>query len=113
VNSFGERLSFIMEVRNITYQDLAAATGLSRGNIGGYKKGDIKPSFDGIIALANFLSVSTDWLLLGRGPGPEELFLEQINHSPDVLIDVAAMHGKLLAIISDYCSDRDDGNRLD
>ena len=67
VTTIGERIRFLRQViRKITQQELADATGISRGNLSNYEKDRFKPASDAILAIANYFNVSTDWLLTGK-----------------------------------------------
>lgn len=67
--TIGERIRFLRQViHKITQQELADATGISRGNLSNYEKDRFKPASDAILAIANYFNVSTDWLLTGNGP---------------------------------------------
>ena len=68
--SFVERLQHLMDIHSTTHKEIEEKTGVK--NISKYKSGDIKPSFDAIIALSDFFHVSTDWLLKGIGTGPDK-----------------------------------------
>lgn len=66
LQTIGERIKHLREVRGLTQQDLAALTGLQRGNISHYERNKVKPSAEAIVQLATFFNVSSDWLLTGR-----------------------------------------------
>lgn len=67
VTTIGERIRFLRQtIRKVTQQELANATGLSRGNLSNYEKDRFKPASDAILAIANYFDVSTDWLLTGK-----------------------------------------------
>lgn len=67
VTTIGERIRFLRQViRKITQQELADATGISRGNLSNYEKDRFKPASDAILAISNYFNVSTDWLLTGK-----------------------------------------------
>lgn len=67
VTTIGERIRFLRQViHKVTQQELADATGISRGNLSNYEKDRFKPASDAILAIANYFNVSTDWLLTGK-----------------------------------------------
>lgn len=69
ITTIGDRIRFLRQaIRKITQQELADATGISRGNLSSYEQDRFKPASDAIIAIASYLNVSTDWLLTGNGP---------------------------------------------
>ncbi|SFR12378.1 helix-turn-helix domain-containing protein [Desulfoscipio geothermicus] len=67
--TFGDRLNFLRKSKNIKAEDLAAAVGLKRRIIFHYEKNESKPSFDTLIALADYFDVSLDYLV-GRSDDP-------------------------------------------
>lgn len=67
ITTIGERIRFLRQViHKVTQQELADATGISRGNLSNYEKDRFKPASDAILAIANYFNVSTDWLLTGK-----------------------------------------------
>lgn len=68
--SFTDRLQYLIDKSDITHKEIEQNTGVK--NISHYKSGRVKPSYDAIIALADFFDVTTDWLLKGTGPSPEQ-----------------------------------------
>ncbi|MBU2699113.1 repressor LexA [Sporomusaceae bacterium BoRhaA] len=67
--SFNDRLKYLINKSGLTHKEIEENTGVK--NISHYKSGNVKPSYDAIIALADFFGVTTDWLLKGTGPAPE------------------------------------------
>ena len=60
---FGKNLHEIRTNRGVTIQKLSDALDLSRNYISQLEKGDRYPSFDVLIAIANYFRISTDDLL--------------------------------------------------
>lgn len=58
-----DNLFNLLEERGISRKELAEAVGVSQGNVGDWKTGRAKPSFDVLIRISEFLDVSTDYLL--------------------------------------------------
>jgi len=56
----------LIEKKGINAAKLAEDLGLARGSITEWKKGKAKPSTDAVIKIAEYFSVSTDWILKGR-----------------------------------------------
>ena len=67
------RLFEIMEQKNIKAKDITAATGISSGMISGYKTGVAVPSGERLKAIANYLGVSSDYLLGNDDPSDTPL----------------------------------------
>lgn len=61
--SYFERISELMQEQGVTAVKLAAAVGVSTGNITDWKKGRSKPSSDAIAKLAEYFGVTSDYLL--------------------------------------------------
>lgn len=63
VFNFGEHLKDIRVGKNMTQKSLAIAANLTERGIQRYELNERKPSFDAIIALADALNISADYLL--------------------------------------------------
>lgn len=62
--SFGERLTLIRRRRQLTQGDLAHMIGVAQTEIHRLEAGVVKnPHADRVVALAQALDVTTDWLL--------------------------------------------------
>jgi transcriptional regulator with XRE-family HTH domain len=60
-----------MRQKNITAAGLSRETGIPTSNISDWKKGKSNPSAEAVAKIADFLSVSTDYLLCRTDiPGP-------------------------------------------
>ncbi len=66
MKTIGERIKYLRTIKQITQEELAEKTNISRGNLSNYEKNRFKPASDSIVILANFFNVSTDWLLTGK-----------------------------------------------
>lgn len=64
-----ERLVEIRKSRNLTQKQLAAGVNISEVGLQNYENGRRKPAYDVLIALADFLNVSMDYLC-GRSDDP-------------------------------------------
>ena len=62
-NPFPARLRKLREARRINAKALGELCGLSKNMIGQYEKGEKMPSAKSLMALADFLDVSIDYLL--------------------------------------------------
>jgi len=65
-----ERLKILRKERNLTQREVFSAVGLSERNYQSFEYGEIRPSYDSLIALAGFFNVSLDYLV-GRTDKPE------------------------------------------
>lgn len=71
MSSFGERLRSLRKLHNLKAEELAEIVGVKRRIIFMYEKNDSKPSYDVLIALADYFRVSLDYLV-GRSDKPEK-----------------------------------------
>lgn len=58
-----DRLREALAMRNMTAADLARASGLNKGNVWRYVRGDVIPKQNAIAQMSNALGVSPAWLL--------------------------------------------------
>ena len=64
--AFGRRIAAARKVINMTQEELAERSGVALSAISRYETGDMMPSFDRTVAIAEALGVTTGWLA-GRG----------------------------------------------
>lgn len=76
MKTIGSRIKNLRLKHNLSIQQLAEIVGKSKGNISGYENDKFEPSAQTIIAIAEYFSVSTDWILKG------EKFQNQNSSSP-------------------------------
>lgn len=60
---FGERLNYTRKQKGYSAQRMADALHIGLRNYRKYESGDVKPTLEGLVAIADFLDVSTDYLL--------------------------------------------------
>lgn len=68
--NFGEHLKSIRSSHNITQKELAISIGISERGIQHYELNERKPTYDILIALADYFNISIDYLV-GRTDNPE------------------------------------------
>lgn len=78
---FKDRLRATRIFRGFTAQTLADQLQMGLRNYQKYESGDARPTFEGLVALADFLSVPTDFLL-GRDD-----YLQSLGVSVDVSLE--------------------------
>lgn len=61
--TFGERLDYIMSVRNISNQALARRLAVAVSTVSGYRTGRRSPNVDDLARIAHILNVSADYLI--------------------------------------------------
>lgn len=59
----GERIRERRKNQQMNQQDLSERTGLTQSQISRYENGDNEPTGDALVALADALNTTTDWLL--------------------------------------------------
>ena len=75
---FAKRLKYLLEVKDIKQKELADVLGKEVSTISNYIQGVTKPSFDTLIAIADFLEVSLDDLVDRTVVSKEDIdFLKQ------------------------------------
>ena len=77
----------LLQERDISQYRLAKETGISEGNVTGWKAGRALPSVDALIKLSKYFDVSTDYLLgLTDNPAPSSATTPGISLvSPPIL----------------------------
>lgn len=93
METIGQRLRALRVQRGLSQEEVAKATGITRGNISNYELDRFKPSTESIVRLASFFNVSVDWLLTGKGNSPvpnktdgsEERLLRKYHSLPRAL----------------------------
>lgn len=68
---FAERLQIARLQRKLTQKEVAAHLNMTERSYQHYEGGTRRPNFEVLVSLADFLNVSTDYLL-GRVDAPEE-----------------------------------------
>lgn len=58
-----EKIRTMRKKKGLSQRELAAKTGFSERAIQSWESGKRLPGYDGLLALADVLNVSTDWLL--------------------------------------------------
>ena len=78
---FKDRLRATRFYRGFTAQTLADQLQMGLRNYQKYESGDARPTFEGLVALADFLSVPTDFLL------ERDDYLQSLGVSVDVSLE--------------------------
>lgn len=68
---FAERLQIARLQRKLTQKEVAVYLNMTERSYQHYEGGTRRPNFEVLVSLADFLNVSTDYLL-GRADAPEE-----------------------------------------
>lgn len=75
-NFLGERMIYVMRIRNISCKELAKRMYVSPSTITGYRIGRRNPDVTTLTTIASELNVSLDYLV-GLKPDPEKLYPDQ------------------------------------
>ena len=78
--NFGDALKYQREIRDLSQNTLAKATGISQPKISYYEKNQHTPPIDHCITLANFFDISLDELV-GISDTPQEQSAASLNSS--------------------------------
>lgn len=70
--SLGERLKMLRKQRKLSQEELTTRLGLNRGTYGQYEINRRQPDYETLKLLADFFSVSIDFLLLGKDQNEEQ-----------------------------------------
>ena len=61
--SLNENIRILRQARNLSQVDLGKALGVTKQSISNWENNNIQPSIDMLIRIADYFSVSTDYLL--------------------------------------------------
>lgn len=61
--ALNENIKMLRQARNLSQVDLGKALGVTKQSISNWENNNIQPSIDMLIRIADFFSVSTDYLL--------------------------------------------------
>ncbi|MCI8773825.1 MAG: helix-turn-helix transcriptional regulator [Lachnospiraceae bacterium] len=95
--TLNENIRQLRLARNLSQVDLAKALGVTKQSISNWENNNIQPSIDMLIRLAQFFSVSTDYLLgLDRQKYIEisELTDCQLAHIAAIIDDIRGTNNK-------------------
>lgn len=72
--TIGKRINFLRKHLRLTQQKFADSIEISQGTLSEIEKDKYYPSVETVLSIVKYAHVSADWLLLGSGPGPDELY---------------------------------------
>lgn len=76
---FGEKLKFLLEIKDIKQKDFATAINISASTLNGYINSDRQPDFELVKKIASVLGVTTDYLLdYNHSPAPEPISVREL-----------------------------------
>ncbi len=79
---FAKRLKYLLEVKDIKQKELAGVLGKEVSTVSKYIQGVTKPSFDTLIAIADFLEVSLDDLVDRKVVSKEDIDFSKQEIAP-------------------------------
>ncbi|ABR46611.1 plasmid maintenance system antidote protein, XRE family [Alkaliphilus metalliredigens QYMF] len=71
-STVGKRIEKSLEVLGIKAVDVCRSSGISKNAMSNYINGNRVPNAEILVKLSDVLKVSIDWLLTGKGKGPEK-----------------------------------------
>lgn len=90
---YGSRISELREQRGLKQEELATSIGVTRASLSHYEKNRRKPDFEILTKIADYFSVSVDYLI-GRTSHPRGImdqevrdFVDQLELSDSDLLD--------------------------
>lgn len=115
LDSIGERIIALRNIKSISQRQLAKDLNISSGNLSSYENNKIKPAAETIIAICKYFNVSADWLLLGKefdsGLLKEADKLTLNKSEIDIIKDIRKSSEKdkklILLLINRLCHERD------
>lgn len=87
MKEFGQRVSNLRKVRNLTQDELAYRVNVNKGHISRSERGTVACSLELLIDLSNELHTSTDFLLTGIGPS-NDFAKEEIDTAISILSSI-------------------------
>lgn len=75
---FGEHLAALRRSRNMSQQELGGLLGVSQEMIAKYEGDKAYPTVPGLVRIADYFQVTTDWLLGRNAVAPEHIAPEDI-----------------------------------
>jgi transcriptional regulator with XRE-family HTH domain len=91
---FGDRIALLREKSGLTQEQLAQKLGISRAALAKYEKSRREPDYETLNKIANFFSVSVDYLL-GRNQEQEKVVID-IKEALESKTKIATWEGKEL-----------------
>ncbi len=82
MNEFAKRLKLIRKAQKLTQERLAEKAGITRSMVARYETGQVTPSIEVLLSLANALNVTTDYLLGRDLVAEKEQELQSNNAHP-------------------------------
>jgi transcriptional regulator with XRE-family HTH domain len=83
--TFGQRLRFLREQRGLSQVELAKKTGIKNHTISNYERDERTPTPDSLAKLAEFFSVTTDYLLYGKTEGPKPTLDDFLANNEEII----------------------------
>jgi transcriptional regulator with XRE-family HTH domain len=71
LRAFADRVNQLREAQGLSWKELAVRVGSTSSALRRWKSGSSWPRTETVVALSKALGVTTDYLLLGRGPAPD------------------------------------------
>lgn len=72
LDSIGKRFRYLRKYKGLNQIDFASAIGVSQGTLSDIENDRCKPSVETIISAIGYFKINADWLLIGKGGGPDD-----------------------------------------
>lgn len=110
-NMLGHRIRFLRDEKNLSQVEMADQLNISNVQLNRYESGARKPDPEMLVQIADYLNVSTDYLL-GRIPAVQETPSSYFSKEETQLMDQIRRVPDLLSFIQDLTMHPDETNQL-
>ncbi|MCT4507555.1 MAG: helix-turn-helix domain-containing protein [Tepidibacter sp.] len=87
LKGFGARLKDAIKKSNYTQKEISEIIQINQDTVTNYIKEKSYPKIDILLKLSNITNVSTDWLLTGKGKGPNEIKSDTATNNSESLFN--------------------------
>jgi len=80
MNTIGERIKYLRILNKLSMEEFAEKIGANKSGISFYESNKYEPSAKNLVLLSQQFNVSTDWILTGKGKGPDEAAIDCLDY---------------------------------
>ena len=107
MNNFATRLKYLRETNNLSQRELSRKADIVRSCISKMEHGQIMPSANNLIKLANFFKISTDWILSREpmfrpGSSPKKINEQPKQYNPEKQSNLPSITDPELQLIKNF-----------
>lgn len=110
-NTLGHRIRFLRDERNLSQKEMARQLNISNVQLNRYESGARKPDPDMIVQIADYLHVSTDYLL-GRTSSIQETPSAYVGKKESEMMERIRKTPVLASFIDELSSHPEDAEKL-